>query len=202
MLIGFTSFPDGNASNHSRPPLLIRKTNMSDQMYFEAPNEDGSPYKSGDWRRYALYDEFNIKGFFGEYRYLSNFYACKVRYEGLEYPSSETAYQAAKVVPDLRSKFQTMTDTQSKRAWKLVGEKNLIPDWDNIKYSVMQSVVFDKFLRNLDIRQKLIETISKYLQESNHWGDCYWGYDIKSKNGYNHLGQILMATRAYFWICQ
>jgi len=37
-----------------------------------------------------------IKGFFGEYRFLSNFWFADVFYEGLVYPSVEHAFQAAK----------------------------------------------------------------------------------------------------------
>jgi hypothetical protein len=33
-----------------------------------------------------------IKGFLGEYSFLSNFYLCPVYYEGLVYPSSENAF--------------------------------------------------------------------------------------------------------------
>ena len=37
-----------------------------------------------------------IKGFQGEYRFLSNFYPCQIEFEGLTYFSSEAAYQAQK----------------------------------------------------------------------------------------------------------
>ena len=50
----------------------------------------------GKERDYVIHDDNYIKGFFGEYRWLSNFEPCKVFYEGFEYSSSENAYQAAK----------------------------------------------------------------------------------------------------------
>ena len=37
-----------------------------------------------------------IHHFVGKYRFLSNFYLCQIHYEGIDYPSTEHAYQAAK----------------------------------------------------------------------------------------------------------
>lgn len=37
-----------------------------------------------------------IESFYGEYRFLSNFWYAKTKYEGNEYPTVEHAYQAAK----------------------------------------------------------------------------------------------------------
>lgn len=37
-----------------------------------------------------------IKSFTGKYSFLSNFYPCKVLFEGVRYPSVEHAFQAAK----------------------------------------------------------------------------------------------------------
>lgn len=39
-----------------------------------------------------------INSFMGKYRFLSNFWPCKVIFNGLEYPSTEHAYQAAKTL--------------------------------------------------------------------------------------------------------
>ena len=46
-----------------------------------------------------------ITRFHGEYRFLSNFYPVKVEYDGVQYPTVEHAYQAAKVMK-LRSELQ------------------------------------------------------------------------------------------------
>ena len=37
-----------------------------------------------------------IKEFKGEYRFLSNFWPCMVKVDGIVYPTSEHAYQASK----------------------------------------------------------------------------------------------------------
>ena len=171
---------------------------MSDIMYNETP-VTGSHYKFGDWKLYAIHDDKNIKGFFGDYRWLSNFHSCPVYFEGLLYPSSENAYQAAKVVPEHRCELQSCTPAQSKRVWKTLSKIDSSKEnWNARKYDVMSIILFDKFYRNKDLRQELLNTGDKYLEETNHWKDQDWGVDIKL-GGTNHLGKILMKIRTY-WI--
>jgi ribA/ribD-fused uncharacterized protein len=172
---------------------------MSDLMYYEAKLPDGSDYELGDWKKYAVHDDKNIKGFFGKYRYLSNFYDAEVWFEGLKYRSSECAYQSAKVIAELREPFTTMTDANAKKAWKLVPKKGLVypkREWDKRKRRIMMEIVFNKFVRNPELRFKLItECRGKYLEELNHWGDRVWGVDVKTNSGENWLGLILMDVR-------
>lgn len=167
-------------------------------MYNEVPVGDKPFYKFGDWKEYAVHDDCSIKGFFGKYRWLSNFHECPVYFEGLLYPSSECAYQAAKVDSDCRHKLQTCSSETSKKVWKLLSRIDITEDeWDVRKYDVMSVILFDKFYRNRDLRQKLIDTGDKFLEESNHWKDVFWGVDIKL-GGQNNLGKILMKIRGYW----
>jgi predicted NAD-dependent protein-ADP-ribosyltransferase YbiA (DUF1768 family) len=62
----------------------------------------------------------------------------------------------------------------------------------------MEEILFDKFERNTDLRDKLLQTNRCYLEEANHWGDSYWGVDIHA-GGKNHLGEILMGIREYWF---
>jgi ribA/ribD-fused uncharacterized protein len=143
-------------------------------------------------RDYIIHDQENIKGFFGEFRWLSNFEPCKVVYEGLEYKSSENAYQAAKSLdPEVRLKFSQLSPSESKKMSKLI---ELRKDWEDIKISVMYDICLDKFTRNPYLGTKLIETGDKYLEESNHWKDTFWG--VCDGRGQNHLGKILMQIRS------
>lgn len=139
----------------------------------------------------AVHDEDNIKGFFGDYKFLSNFYPCKVVYDGDRYPSSEHAYQAAKFPKEDRTRFFTCTAAEAKDFGK---KANMIPlAWDSVKYTVMEGIVQDKFTRNRDLADMLVQTGDKYLEETNYWGDTYWG-KCKGK-GANMLGLILMGVR-------
>lgn len=167
---------------------------------------------NGIERDYIVHDDNNIKGFFGEYRFLSNFHVCDVYFEGDLYGSAEAAYMAGKTFDrKIRKKFFKSTGITPGEVKKLgkskdgyfinqVTEKgDRIPirsDWDAVKYDHMASVDFDKFFRNLDLREKLLATGDKYLEETNHWKDVYWG--VCNGEGESNLGKILMAIRD-FW---
>lgn len=159
----------------------------------------GDKYKFGDWKLYAVHDDKNIKGFFGDYSWLSNFHKCQVWFEGGLYPSSENSYQAAKIYPEYRvDELMDCSPMESKKVWKKYKKlDDSAEQWDSRKYDVMSVILFDKFYRNKDLRKKLIDTGNKYLEESNHWKDVYWGVDIKL-GGQNNLGKILMKIRE-FW---
>ena len=65
----------------------------------------------------------------------------------------------------------------------------------------MKGIVFDKFYRTYNIRNLLLETKDKYLEETNHWHDNFYGTCICKKcnnQGQNNLGKILMKIRE-FW---
>jgi ribA/ribD-fused uncharacterized protein len=156
-------------------------------------------YVNGDWKKIAIHDDNQISGFFGEYRYLSNFHKCDVWYEGLLYPSTECAYQASKVLPEHRKYFINISSAQSKVEWKhhpLVDSS--AKEWDARKNLVMCSVVFQKFLQNEELRNKLLQTGNKRLAELNWWGDEWFGVNCRTKKGKNFLGKILEKTRTYF----
>ena len=125
----------------------------------------------GKERDYIVHDEKNIKGMYGEYRFLSNFEMCEVVYEGLRYTSSEAAYQSAKVCMEQRHQFTSLKPGDAMRLGRKlqntgysVGHRK----WEETKYEVMAAVVFDKYFRNPELRRKLLETGDKYIEETNH----------------------------------
>lgn len=137
-----------------------------------------------------------IKGFFYDFRFLSNFYPCLVFYEGHEFPSSENAYQFAKLenghfeYNEIREHFKKITPNQSKKSSRLLPIKK---DWEEIKIYIMSTILLDKFNRNEDLKKLLKETNNKYLEETNYWKDIYWG--VCNGVGENNLGKILMEIR-------
>ena len=140
----------------------------------------------------STYNDKEIKGFFGGYRWLSNYHICDVQYEGDIFPSSENAFQAAKALWCDRSLFFKCSPNEA----KAFGKQVKIPDihgWDSRKLSVMKTILLDKFTRNLDLKEMLLETKGKYLEETNWWGDKFWG--VCNNTGQNQLGQLLMAIR-------
>lgn len=151
---------------------------------------------NGKERDYIVHDDENIKGFFGDYRFLSNFEVCLVYFDGDFYGSSEAAYMAGKTKDQtIREMFQKaeMTPAEARKLGQIIPIRD---DWDVVRYDTMAMVVFDKFYRNKDLREKLLATGSKYIEETNHWNDQFFG--VCNGKGQNILGRIIMATRE-FW---
>lgn len=134
-----------------------------------------------------------INSFSGRYAFLSNFYPEQIEYEGILYPSSEHAFQAAKTLDKTErlriSKLET--PGQAKRAGRKV---TLRPDWEENKIYVMKDILLIKF-SNPDLMKKLISTGKRKLVEDNNWGDTFWG--VCNGKGENNLGKLLMVIRAY-----
>jgi N-glycosidase YbiA len=146
-----------------------------------------------------------ILGFLDEYRYLSNFYDTPVEFEGLQFASTEAAYQAAKTLDrTARLSFCTAecqnangrlaTKTPTPGQTKRMGQRlALRADWEVVKFQVMHDIVKDKFTRSPYLGEKLLATGDAYLEETNTWGDKTWG--VCNGEGQNHLGKILMKVR-------
>ena len=131
-----------------------------------------------------------IDSFMGEYRWLSNFHLCDIEYEGIVYPSTEHAYQAAKTLkPEKRLEFLKLTCGGAKRRG---GKLKLRPDWESIKVKVMYDVLVSKF-EDPYLAKLLMETYPKELVEGNTWGDRFWG--VCEGEGLNTLGKLLMQIR-------
>lgn len=135
-----------------------------------------------------------IMTFRGKYDFLSNMYSATFEWDGRTYRNSEAAYQSAKSLdPAVRDEFSEMNGVVAKRA----GTKVLLrSDWESVKDGIMEEVVRAKFSQNPELLQKLIDTGTMELIEGNGWHDTYWGVDLTSGKGENHLGVILMKIRA------
>lgn len=134
-----------------------------------------------------------IFGFFKEHRFLSNFHECPVWFEGHHYPSSENAYQASKVTNSHRDVLCKCSPSESKLIWKKLPKLYTEEQWNNVKFNIMYRVVTEKFLSNSVLLSKLKSTKELYLEETNWWGDRYWG--VCNEKGSNHLGNILSHVR-------
>jgi ribA/ribD-fused uncharacterized protein len=135
----------------------------------------------------------SIDIFRGEHFFLSNFYPCLVPYEGLNYPSAEHAYQAAKSLnPRVREAIAALPDAKSaKRDGR---EISVRPDWEDVKIQIMENIVRVKFTGSKYLGERLVETFPHRIIHANWWGDTFWG--VHRGNGEDHLGKILMKVRA------
>ena len=143
-----------------------------------------------------------IDSFEGRYAFLSNFYPCKIEYQGIKYPSVEHYYVAMKVNNQqlIDGKYYTPADYREMVSRiptagqvKRLGRKaTLRKDWDIVKFKVMNFAVREKF-KDTDLANLLLMTGNEELIEGNYWNDVIWG--ICNGKGENHLGKILMAVR-------
>lgn len=141
-----------------------------------------------------------IDYFRGDYDFCSNMYKCVVWYKGIEYPSSEHAYMAAKIEFDGKllsilhrikvSKIKSPGD--AKKYGKTVV---LAPGFDENKIQIMKEILFYKFTQNDDLAERLLNTGEAMIVEGNTWWDRFWG--VCQGEGENHLGKLLMEIRDF-----
>lgn len=138
-----------------------------------------------------------INSFKGEYKFLDNFYNSEVYYGGIKFKSVEAAFQASKRKEVyIRETFSEITPS---RALMLGNTLTPYPEWDSKKDEIMYEIVRDKFFRNKELGEKLLQTDCAQLIKSNFWHDNYWGdctcEKCKNIKGENRFGEILMKVR-------
>ena len=144
-----------------------------------------------DWN--VVEDSDTIDFFRDEYYFLSNFYEAPVEYGGFRYLSAEAAFQAQKCLSvSERQEFVCLSAADAKQKGR---EVDLRPDWENVKTELMEEIVRAKFTQNPDLARLLLATGDKTLLEGNTWHDTFWGVELDTHQGENHLGKILMQIR-------
>ena len=138
-----------------------------------------------------------IRGFRGEFQFLSNFYPCRIIIEDLAFNSVEAAFQAAKCQNfGDRRKFEGITGSEAKKLGRRV---KLRSDWESVKIPIMAELVRQKFKNNPALLEKLLATGDDMLVEENTWHDNFYGDCICPRcrhiPGLNKLGHILMDLR-------
>lgn len=134
-----------------------------------------------------------VRGFRGPYRFLSNFGGKSViDSEGIVWPTAEHLYQASKTT-DKEQREQIRKCKTPAEAKRLGRKVRLRSDWEAVKLKVMEDIVARKFDQDGDARKLLIATCGLELEETNSWGDTFWG--VCDGHGENHLGKILMKIR-------
>ena len=132
-----------------------------------------------------------ITKFRGQYGWLSNFSPAKVWLCGFDYPTVEHAYQASKM-RDHEWQMQIRHRPSPIDAKEMGKCCDLRPDWEEIKLTVMEYFLRQKFHIPY-LKAKLLATGDAEIIEGNEWGDTYWG--VCRGQGENHLGILLMQVR-------
>ena len=134
-----------------------------------------------------------ISEFQGEYRWLSNFWECRIILDGDIYTSVEAAYVASKTdnLSDRKIIRKLASPGECKRYGKTL---KLKANWENEKLFVMKDLLRQKFARGSLLAEKLLKTGDAILIEGNGWGDIYWG--VCNGVGENNLGKLIMEVRS------
>lgn len=137
-----------------------------------------------------------IKQFSGRHAFLSNFHPSPIEFEGIEFPTVEHAFQAAKSSdPEIRREIAALpTPGKAKRAGRKVKDFDRV-SWEAKKVEVMRQLVRLKF-EIPELRELLVATGDEQIQEGNSWNDTFWGVSLKTGKGQNHLGRIIEEIRA------
>lgn len=150
-----------------------------------------------DGQRVSTLTPYGLYGFFGEYSFLSNFEPSPLKLQGahadgLLYATSEHAYMAMKS-HDLAVRHfisRLPTPRLARDAGQVIA---LREDWASFRTEAMLAAVRAKFTQNPHLAKRLLATGLLYLEETNNWGDRFWG--VVEGQGQNMLGKILMQVR-------
>lgn len=134
-----------------------------------------------------------IREFKGDNRWLSSFAPVPITLDGVTYPSVEHAYQSAKSTSKLWKRLCADPKWTAGQVKQFTRELKIVHDWDEFKYDIMKECVDQKY-NTEPYKTKLLNTY-EYIQEGNTWGDTYWGVDLKTGEGANNLGALIMEKR-------
>jgi ribA/ribD-fused uncharacterized protein len=142
-----------------------------------------------------------IEQFKDEYRWLSNFWFYDTPMlvlngmAPIHLGTNEHFYVAMKTTDNVVRK--AVAEHNLKGLKKFGATIELRSDWEDIKLEVMEYGLRYKFSQeNPNLRAKLIATGDEHIQEGNNWNDTFWGVDLATGKGENHLGKLLMKIRS------
>jgi len=185
-MIGYDEHLDDNG----RPEVVVHYSKP-----FDLPKEiNGIRIREALYIRAEGISVASITSFYGEHRFLSNFFMIPVTLDGVEYPSTEHAFQAAKTL-DSKEREKVRKAPTCGKAKRMGRTVTLRADWDQIRLGIMKDLVRQKFSAKTypDMAEKLLATGEAVLVEGNTWRDTFWG--VCDGKGENHLGKILMEVR-------
>ena len=156
------------------------------------------------------FDVKTVYGFRDNFDFLSNFYDLETHikddeYSDISYSTIEHYYQSHKVYShDCKYMISNHPKKGLKNFVNSLHEATIYCNRVKVNrnrqlaINVMKSGLMFKFSKhNPTLRRKLIDTDGIELVEYNTWGDKFFGVDIRTGKGYNHLGKILMDIRTF-----
>lgn len=137
-------------------------------------------------------DEDKILFYGGGWNCFSNFSAHQVEYDGILWPTSEHAFQAAKTL-SVEEKNKIKLARSPQEALMLGRSVTLRPEWELIKVEILESILRAKYTQHPSIQEKLIQSKDKELIEASPV-DSFWGIGPDG-TGENMCGKLWMKIR-------
>ena len=134
-----------------------------------------------------------INQFKDAYAFLGNRFPCRFVWQGLTYGSAEAAFQASKCA-DV-SERKVFANCSTNKAVQKGKELIPFPGWEEAQLDIMESILTAKFEQNPRLMMMLAETEDRILINGNNKHETFWGLDLFSWTGENHLGKIIMKIR-------
>ena len=145
----------------------------------------------------STFEEINLEDILTfttpEHRWLSNMTYVDITYDGIRFPSTENFYQAMKYQDKIvRVNVATLKPHEAKAYSRANKMTSLV--FEEKKLEIMEYAQKQKYSKE-PFKSKLLATGDVLLEEGNWCGDKFWGVDIKTRQGENHLGKIIMKIR-------
>lgn len=146
---------------------------------------------------HQIRSHIGITRFKQQYFFLSNFFTCRLEWNGRVYKTVEHLFQASKAITEEDHEFirNAPTPQEAKERGRHIKCRK---DWDAMKVDVMRNALMMKFADD-KLAERLVNTMNAPLIEGNHWHDNYWGScTCKMCEGvpkWNVLGALLMEIR-------
>lgn len=156
------------------------------------PADESASPSSPETGTAATSQPISIREFRGRYAFLGNDWPSEVEFEGSFYPTASHAIAAARTT-DAAERRIIAAQVSPADARRRADAVQLRPDWDRVKFELMEQIVRDKFTRHSALREKLRRTGDAHLENGNADGDRVWG--VSNGVGENRLGIILMKVR-------
>lgn len=130
-----------------------------------------------------------------DHYYLSNFSAFRLKWEGIDFDTSEHAYQWTKFPGRNAIRDEIVLAPSAHEAFKIAERQRdwRRPDWDDVKIDIMRCILCAKVEQHEYVARKLLATGDRLLIE-NSWRDDFWGWG-PNRDGKNMLGVLWMQVR-------
>jgi len=123
-------------------------------------------------------------------------------YQGISYNSTESFYQAMKLPKNRLDLRRQIAEMEGRKAKLAVRDKEKFPcdleGWKDKSLKIMELGLRHKFRPDTSWNKTLMDTGEEDIIEWNNWHDVFWGRDIATNEGENHLGKLLMRLRSEY----